>query len=84
MNDPREANLPKWARELIATLRLRLASATEPLTAEVARLRPQVDLLQRKLDAIEELLTCAARGGHKTAAEIIEVLESYDLQLSKD
>lgn len=80
--DEREASLPKWAQELIRSLRLRIQVATEPLVAELARLRPRMELLKARWEAMTELLECAARGGHKTAEEIVRTLESYDLTLT--
>lgn len=82
--DAREANLPKWARDLIKELRDRVKYATEPLVSEVAKLRTKTDLQERKLGALTELITCAAKGGHLTSVEIINVLESYSLTVSKD
>jgi len=82
--DEREAKLPTWAQNTLRDLRARLASAREDSAAEIARLRTDNQLISRKIGALEELLTCAAKGGHKTAAEIISVLESYSLSLSKD
>jgi hypothetical protein len=83
MNDEREARLATWARELIADLRKRVQYATEPLAAEVAKLRPQVALLKARNDALTELLECAAKGGHKAAWEIVQIIEGYDLTLTK-
>jgi hypothetical protein len=84
MEDEREKNLPKWAQEMIRGMRLRFRSGTESMASELARLRPRVQLLENRLAATEELLTCAAMGGHKTAAEIMEVLRGYSLSLAKD
>jgi hypothetical protein len=81
--DEREKNLPKWAQDLIAGLRLRIKSACEPIVAELAKLRPIAELSKVRYDAISELLTCAASGGHKTAEQIIEIIRSYDLILGK-
>jgi hypothetical protein len=84
VNDEREAKLPQWARELIKELRQRVQYATEPLVKEAADLRRQCQLNQAKAEAMTELLDCAARGGHKTATEIMEVLRSYSLTLTPD
>jgi hypothetical protein len=81
MNDPREAKLPAWARELIADLRKRVECATEPMAKELATLRPKLDLLKRRNEALTELLECAARGGHKDAQEIMGIIRAYDLIL---
>ncbi len=79
MTDRREAALPKWVKELIDDLRKRVQFATEPMVKELARLRPQVELLKTRNEALTELLECAARGGHKTAQEIMEIIRAYDL-----
>ena len=81
--DPREVKLPVWARELIATLRLRVETDNEPLRREVVKLRPLVEELKRRNEALTELLECAARGQHKTAQEIMEIIQTYDLELRK-
>lgn len=81
--DEREEKLPAWAQSLIRGLRERLKIANEPLLAEVAKLRPQVDLLKARNEALTELLECAARGGHKTASEIVDIIHGYDLTLTK-
>ena len=81
--DPRENNLPKWAQEVISSLRLRLEANREPLLTELVRLRPRVELLEARNCALNELLQCAARGGHITAAEIVNIIENYDLTLTK-
>lgn len=82
--DEREKTLPKWAQSLIGDLRTRLASEREHLVKELSTLRPKVTLLERQLSALVELLTCAAKGGHREAAEIVRVFESYSLSLSED
>ncbi len=82
MTDPREEKLPNWARQLIASLRLRLDAKVDPLVAELAKLRPRVELLMARESAMTELLECAARGGHKTAKEIVEIIGTYDLTLT--
>lgn len=84
MRDEREAKLPAWAQQMIASLRLRAATATEVGAKEIATLRARNELLERRTSALEELLTCAAKGGHKTAQEIISVLESYSLSVVKE
>lgn len=80
--DEREKKLPSWAQQIIADLRKRVQYGTEPLIAELAKLRPQVELLKAREGALTELLNCAARGGHKTSQDIIEIIESYGLVLS--
>jgi hypothetical protein len=82
--DERENNLPKWAKELIADLRLRLAIQAKPLVQELARLRPEMARLKAINEAMTELLDCAARGKHKTSQEIIEIIRSYSLELVKE
>lgn len=81
--DERELKLPTWAQRLIASLRDRLSIANEPLINELAKLRPQVELLKRKNEALTELLDCAARGGHPTAQDIMDIIRQYDLTLTK-
>lgn len=81
--DEREAKLPQWTQDLIASLRERLSIQNEPLIREVAKLRPQVELLKARNEALTELLDCAARGGHKTAQEIMEIIQAYGLELNK-
>lgn len=82
--EEREKNLPRWAQELIADLRKRVSAAVDPLTREIARLRPERDTLKARNEALIELLECAARGGHKTAQDIVNVLAGYSLTLTKD
>lgn len=84
MSDEREAKLPLWARELIANLRFRIQVGNEPLLAEVAKSRPRLELLERKCAGLEELIRCAASGGHLNAEKIVEVLESYSITLTKE
>ena len=83
MLDPREAKLPAWAQQLIASLRLRIDATRDPLVMEIARLRPQVELLKARNEAFTELFECAARGGHKTAKEIMDIITAYELTLTK-
>ncbi len=80
--DEREARLPAWTRELIADLRRRVQYAMEPAVMELTKLRPQVQLLKARNEALTELLDCAARGGHKDAQEIMEIIRTYDLVLA--
>jgi hypothetical protein len=83
MEDDREKNLPKWAQEIINRLRRDLEQRGEILAREVAKLRPLVDLYKARNDALTELLECAARGQHKPSQEIIEILQTYDLTLTR-
>ena len=76
-----ERDLPKWAQELIYGLRQRLMTPN-PLIDEIAELRPKVELLKAKTEALTELLDCAASGNHKTAQEIMEIIRAYDLTLT--
>ncbi len=80
--DEREKNLPKWAQELIEKLRSQHRLDTEHMAKELAVLRPRVDLLQRRIGGMEDLLKCAANGGHLTARQIVEVFEEYGLTLT--
>jgi hypothetical protein len=82
--DEREKSLPKWAQTLIAELRQRVQFGNEALLNEVAKLRPQVEFLKRRNEALTELLDCAAKGNHKTAIEIMEIIRSYSLTLTKE
>ena len=70
-----------WTQQLIADLRFRLKVSQEAMAREIAKLRPQVELLTARSEALTELLECAARGGHPTVAEIVKTIEAYDLQL---
>ncbi len=81
--DPREIKLPMWAQELINTLRARLDISRDPLLTEVAKLRPQVELLKERNGALTELLQCAAKGGHTTSVEIMNIINEFDLVLAK-
>lgn len=81
--DPREARLPNWAREIINNLRKRLEAATEPMVKELAKLRPQMALLKARNESMQELLECAAKGGHRSAQEIMDIIGQYDLTLTK-
>ena len=80
--DEREAKLPVWAQQTINDLRKRLNDQNNPLTREIASLRPRVELLKNRNEALTELLECAAKGGHKTAKEIVEVLQTFELTLT--
>lgn len=75
--DSREQNLPKWAQDIINHLRKRVQYGNEPLIAELAKLRPKVEALKAKNDALIELLQAAARGGHMTSSDIITVITEY-------
>ena len=55
--------------------------ATEPMIKELSTLRPNIELLKARNEALIDLLQCAARGGHKTAQDIVEIIEGYDLVL---
>jgi len=81
--DERELRLPVWARELICDLRSQVAAKTGPLARELATLRPRVELLRSKNEALTELLNCAAKGEHPTAQVIMKVLRTYDLTLTE-
>lgn len=79
--DEREARLPRWAQTMLSTLRERVKVATEPLVAELAKLRPKVKRLRAQNEALTELLQCAALGGHHDAQTIVEVLQNYDIPM---
>lgn len=80
--DPRESSLPKWAQSEIASLRLRLRTANEPLVIarrELEALKTAQARTVNVLEAIKELLFAARHGGHRLSAEIISVLEGYEI-----
>jgi hypothetical protein len=77
--DEREAKLPAWARELIANLRRAVQDKYGPLHRELDQLRPQVQRLTARNEALTELLECAARGGHATSQTIIDILKQYPI-----
>jgi hypothetical protein len=79
--DEREAKLPKWAQDLITDLRKRVEHGNEPLLKELAQLRPKMELIKARNEAMTELFECAAKGGHATAQEIVQIIEGYDLVL---
>jgi hypothetical protein len=82
--DEREKHLPKWAQSALNDLRHQLQTQHESLKRELERLRPKVERLEVSNAAMLELLQCAAKGGHMTAKEIVQLLEGYTLQLVKD
>lgn len=82
--DEREKNLPKWAQELITDLRKRVEYSTEPLTRELAEIRPRVRLLETRNGALLELLECAAKGGHINSQTVISVIQGYGMELIKE
>lgn len=82
--EDREKNLPGWAKVLIAELRRRVETEREALVRDNTTLTARNKFLESKIGALEELLTCAAKGGHKTATEIIDVFASYSLAVAKD
>lgn len=79
--DEREFRLPAWARQLITDLRRQVNDAVEPMIREVAKLRSQAELNRVRYEAMLELLDCAARGGHRTSQEIMDIIGSHDLML---
>ena len=81
--DPRESKLPVWVQQLIANLRLRIDNVCDPFVREITKLQPRLKLLEARNSALIELLECAARGGHKTAQEIMAIIGAYDLTLTK-
>ena len=81
--DPREKSLPKWAQEIINDLRRRINVACEPLIRELNKLRPLAEVHAARYGAMIELLQCAAKGGHATANEIVNIIEEFDLVLKK-
>jgi hypothetical protein len=79
MTDEREAKLPAWARYLIAGLRRQIEMQAEPLSRELKKLHPLVELLRARNEALTELLQCAAKGGHPAAQTIADMIEAYGL-----
>lgn len=75
--DPREEKLPQWARQLIDDLRKRVQYGNEPNIKELATLRPQIAKLKAQNDALNDLLSAAAKGGHLTSQQIVEVIVNY-------
>ena len=82
--DEREANLPKWAQQVIQELRKSIKHLAEGPAREIAKLTRENVLYQRRFEAMTELLECAARGDHKTAQEIVSIIQAYSLELVKD
>lgn len=73
--DERIAKLPTWAREHIK----RLTDAPETIrrtlvetNAKLAHANAQIRTVNDRLDAVHELLKCAARGGHETARAYVD------------
>lgn len=82
MLDDREANLPKWARQSMKDMRVRLETALEPAVEARKKLEECEKRLRKTqdvLNALQELLFSAAKSGHKTSEEIVSVLESYEI-----
>lgn len=75
------AKLPVWARNYIKQLQ----QQTEPNNHEVRQLRQRIDheivkrkRTQERLDALEHLMTCAAKGGHETAQAYVDrIINEY-------
>lgn len=69
------AKLPTWAREVIK----KLEEDAAPNHAELTRLRRELgnerqryQRLEGRANAMQEILTCAARGGHETAQAYVD------------
>lgn len=77
------AKLPAWARDYIKQLQSNLQQRTEAMVRELAKLRPEVEVLRARNGALTELLHCAAKGGHVGAADIINAIKGHDLVLTK-
>lgn len=73
--------LPKWVQGLVANLE----KEAEPNNHELRQLRQQLTHQQEKckrtqerLDAVEHLMRCAAKGGHETAqAYVNRIINEY-------
>ncbi len=81
--DSREEKLPVWAKDLLADMRRKIATATEPLLKELNTLRPRMEILKSRNEAMIELIECAAKGGHPTSIEIAKMIEAYGLDKSE-
>ena len=73
MKDQREDKLPVWARELLANLRQQL----EAERRKVKGLEHESKVYYARNEALNELLDCAAKGGHKTAQTIVDMIKVY-------
>jgi len=75
------AKLPTWARELIDRLEKQFKEANEEptrLRRKISHLEGQIRKLQERIDGMEAILTCAARGGHETAQAYVErIMNEY-------
>lgn len=73
--------LPKWVQGLVANLE----KEAEPNNHELHQLRQQLTHQQEKckrtqerLDAVEHLMRCAAKGGHETAQAYVDrIIKEY-------
>lgn len=84
MDELREkiARLPAWARDHIKRLEIR----SEPAIEEAARARQALSKAEEKArrlsdsnEALMEILRCAGRGGNAWAAEVVSILENYEI-----
>lgn len=80
--DRRISILPKWAQAHIRNLE----GASQPDREEIRDLRRKLQgaldnrqRLRDSLDAILEIIRCAAAGGSQYAKTMIDVLDAYDL-----
>ena len=71
--------LPAWAKTII----VKLEQEAEQNKREIKRLQQMLDQselrykkLKGKVDAMEVILTCAARGGHETAQAYVDRIVS--------
>ena len=81
MVDPREQSLPKWAQAFIKDLRNEHSRHTEFLTKEVVRLRPLVEVLTNRLNAMDEIMRYLIKGGHPDGQMIHDIVGSYGLNI---
>jgi hypothetical protein len=75
------AKLPAWARDYIRQLQEGLANA-QPIRSQLFQKITALELANRKLRdrlaAVEELMQCAARGGHETARVYVDrIIEDH-------
>lgn len=68
------AKLPTWARNYVRELKSQASPENARLQAalrDIANLERQVKRLKDRCGMMEEILTCASRGGHETSAEFV-------------
>lgn len=76
-HEERMKKLPVWARDYILRLETRVAELQGGRELNQAKFRvkyleQQNKLYKNRIDAMTDLVTCAARGGHETAKEFVD------------